>query len=389
MLRYSAVRLAQIVVVLFIYTTIVWLMFYAMPGSVTNKFIGNPKIKPEAIQKMKQLFGLDLPWYKRYLMDMRNIYTGHLGISFDYYPRTVWSIITERLPRTVTLFLTIVLIEYAIGFYLGKLIAWLRGGALDYLATVSGIVLWTMFLPVWALFLIWLFAYLAGWFPLGQFVTPLRWLGAPHDANFVFIRMLATAFGGSFAFAAGWVTLRRFLHDRRVRRIAVAGLGLVVIAAALVLWARSGIGQYAIDIVWHMILPFITLVTIGFAGAMLVMRDSMLDTISEDYITTARAKGLPEKVIRDHHAARTALLPLSTGFVLAIAFSLDGAVITETIFSWPGIGLTLLHAVSTQDVPLAVGAYTVLGLIALLAHYVADILYAVLDPRISYHRGGA
>ena len=140
---------------------------------------------------------------------------------------------------------------------------------------------------------------------------------------------------------------------------------------------------------WHMGIPLIALITIGFAGSMLLMRDSMLDTIKEDYITTARAKGLPEKVIRDHHAARTALLPLTTSFVLAIAFSLDGAVIIEQIFSWPGIGMTLVGAVSSQDYPLAVGAYTFLGIFALIAHYIADILYAVLDPRISYHRGGA
>ncbi len=389
MLRYSVNRFIQIVVIMFIYTSIVWFIFYAMPGDVTNKFVGNPKIKPAAITAMKKMFGLDQPLYKRYLIYMRNLYTGHMGVSFSYYPRPVWSIIAERLPRTVTLFLTIVLIEYALGFYLGKLIAWRRGGFIDYAATVGGISLWTVFTPWWALLLIWAFSYMLGWFPLAQFLTPLKWLSAPHDSNYVFIRMLATFFGTTIAYAIIWTEVRRVIHDPHVRRLVNWVVAAAILAITLILWARSGIGSYALDIMWHMGLPFITLVSIGFAGAMLVMRDSMLDTIKEDYITTARAKGLPDKVVRDHHAARTALLPLVTGFVLAIAFSLDGAVITETIFSWPGIGLTLLQAVSSEDYPLAVGAYTFLGFIALVAHYIADISYAVLDPRISYHRGGA
>ncbi len=389
MLRYSVNRFIQIIVIMFIYTSIVWFIFYAMPGDVTNRFVGNPKIKPEAIKQMKKMFGLNQPLQKRYLMYMRDLLTGHMGVSFSHYPRPVWSIIAERLPRTVTLFLTIVLIEYALGFYLGKLIAWRRGGFIDYAATVGGISLWTVFTPWWALLLIWAFSYMLGWFPLAQFLTPLKWLSAPHDSNYVFIRMLATFFGVTIGYATIWTVLRRVIHDPRARRWANWAVAVAIVAITVIVWARSDIGGYALDIMWHMGLPFITLVSIGFAGAMLVMRDSMLDTIKEDYITTARAKGLPDKVIRDHHAARTALLPLATGFILAIAFSLDGAVITETIFSWPGIGLTLVQAVSSEDYPLAVGAYTFLGFIALVAHYIADISYAVLDPRISYHRGGA
>jgi len=387
MLRYSVSRFIQIVVLMFIYTSIVWFIFYAMPGDITNKFVGNPKIKPAAIKAMKKMFGLDQPLYKRYLVYMRNLYSGHMGVSFSYYPRPVWNIIAERLPRTVTLFLTIVLIEYGIGFYLGKMIAWRRGGFIDYAATVGGISLWTVFTPWWALLLIWAFSYKLGWFPLAPFLSPMKWVSAPQDSNFVFIRILATLFGITIGYTAIWTVLRRVIHDPRVRRLVNWAVAAAILAITVIVWARSDIGSYALDIVWHMTLPFITLVSIGFAGAMLVMRDSMLDTIREDYITTARAKGLPDKVIRDHHAARTALLPLVTGFVLAIAFSLDGAVITETIFSWPGIGLTLLQAVSSEDYPLAVGAYTFLGFIALIAHYIADISYAILDPRISYHRG--
>jgi peptide/nickel transport system permease protein len=110
----------------------------------------------------------------------------------------------------------------------------------------------------------------------------------------------------------------------------------------------------------------------------------MLEVIREDYITTARAKGLPDNVIRDKHAARTALLPLMTSFVIGLASTVSGGVITETMFSWKGMGLTLLDATLSQDTPLAIGCLVFTGILVLFAHLVADILYAILDPRIRY-----
>lgn len=153
---------------------------------------------------------------------------------------------------------------------------------------------------------------------------------------------------------------------------------------AVIYWSTNGMGAYALDIIHHLALPVIALVTLKFAGDMLVMRDTMLEVIKEDYITTARAKGLPDKVIRDKHAARTALLPLMTSFVIGLASTVSGGVITETMFSWKGMGLTLLEATTAQDTPLAIGCLVFTGVLVLLAHLVADILYAFLDPRIRY-----
>jgi peptide/nickel transport system permease protein len=110
----------------------------------------------------------------------------------------------------------------------------------------------------------------------------------------------------------------------------------------------------------------------------------MLETLREDYIMAARAKGLPDRVVRDKHASRNAMLPVVTAFVLAVAFILDGGVITETIFSWPGMGLTLLQAALVEDIPMVIGALVFTGVMALTAHLIADILYAFLDPRIRY-----
>ena len=132
-------------------------------------------------------------------------------------------------------------------------------------------------------------------------------------------------------------------------------------------------------------LPTLSVTLVSFAGTMLLMRNSMLETIREDYILTARAKGISERAIRDRHAARNALLPVLTSLVLGLATVISGGIITETIFSWPGMGLTLLNAAQQKDIPLAMGALTCVGMLALFAHLIVDILYAFLDPRIRYH----
>ena len=133
-----------------------------------------------------------------------------------------------------------------------------------------------------------------------------------------------------------------------------------------------------------MVLPIATLTLISFAGTMLLTRNSMLETIREDYVTAARAKGLPDKQVRDKHAARNALLPVVTSLVYSLIFAIDGSVIVESVFSWPGTGMTLLEAVRAEDLPLVMGAIVFIGLLSLFAHLIVDMLYVFLDPRIRY-----
>jgi len=160
-----------------------------------------------------------------------------------------------------------------------------------------------------------------------------------------------------------------------------AGVALLLIAS-IGIWAASPYGSYALDILHHLVLPVLTVTLVAFAGTMLLTRNSMLETLREDYILTARAKGLSEKVVRDKHAARNAMLPVVTSLVLGLAFVISGGIITETIFSWPGMGRTLLQASLTEDIPLAVGALTFVAVLALFAHLIVDILYFYLDPRM-------
>ncbi len=124
------------------------------------------------------------------------------------------------------------------------------------------------------------------------------------------------------------------------------------------------------------------LTLINFAGIMLLTRSSMLETMREDFIMTARAKGLSEVAIRDRHAARTALLPVTTSLVLAVSAVIDGGILTETVFSWPGMGEVLFTSVIDQDIPLSIAAFSFVGVLAMVGHLAVDIMYVFLDPRI-------
>jgi len=191
--------------------------------------------------------------------------------------------------------------------------------------TIGALVTHTLFLPWLALILIWVFGYKFGWFPINGMISEEVWLDP--EAGFI---------------------------------------------------AR------AIDVMYHMVLPLFTLFLIHFGAYLLIMRSSMLETLKEDYILTARAKGLEEKVIRDHHAAPNAALPVVTSVGLSLAFSINGGALTETVFTWPGIGRELVSSVSQNDYPLALACFLMIAGVVLVSNLVVDVLYAYLDPRIRY-----
>jgi peptide/nickel transport system permease protein len=374
MAGYILKRMLQIVLILIVFQSILFFLLQAQPGGIEYQFIANPDIPPEARQVIVERLGLDRPLGEQYLNYLKNFSTGNLGVSFTLYPRPVIDVIAERAPRTVLLFLTATVVSFYTGFVLGKILAWQRGGLLEYGVTLGGSFLYTVFTPWFALLLIWIFAFKLGLFPVGKFLDPVIWRDAPVDANHVFNRMLLTILA---------VSVLLLILYRLTRRPGLSLVGLMLAAGAL--WAVSGLGAYALDIAHHLMLPTLSVNLVSFAGTMLLMRNSMLETIREDYILTARAKGISERAIRDRHAARNALLPVVTSLVLGLATVISGGIITETIFSWPGMGLTLLNAAQQKDIPLAMGALTFVGVLALFAHLVVDILYAFLDPRIRYH----
>ena len=382
MAKYLLKRSAQILVTLFVFLSMVFFIVNAQPGDVSNFYALNPDVPPETRLKLQDLFGVNEPLWKQYAVHIKNTFTGNFGVSFSHYPRSVADVIKERLPRTLVLFMTAAVISFYLGFALGKIIAWRRGGWVEYTSTIGGVTLYTVFTPWFGLMMIWLFAFKAGWFPIGKFLDPVLWRDAPVDANSIFNRMILTAIVVSIAvFAVFLITSRRRISGAWLIRAASIAIAVL---AVIVVWLASGTANLAWDIVKHMALPVLTLTLISFAGTMLLTRNSMLETMREDFVMAARAKGLPERDVRDKHVARNALLPVVTSFVFSLAFAVDGGVITEAIFSWPGMGQTLIKAALSEDLPLAVGAFVFVGLFVLVAHLVADVLYAYLDPRIRY-----
>lgn len=380
MRRFLLRRIGQNLLTFFLFLTFVYILLDAQPGDFGNIYLNDPRLTAEQRQILRGRLGLDRPVMERYVIWLGNFVQGDLGLSFSNSMRPVLSIIAERAPRTIILFLTVTIISNLLGFILGKMLAWRRGGAVEYSATIVGVGLFTVFVPWFALMMIYFFAYKLNLFPLGKFIDPILWRESPVDANYIFLRMLLTAVIASCIWGAWMIFTNRFNPGQR--KIARWAGTLVILAVPVLYWASTGLGRYAVDILHHIALPVITISIVNFAGTMLLTRSSMLETLKEDYIMAARAKGLPENMIRDKHAARNAMLPTITSFILALAFVMNGGVITETIFSWPGMGLTLLNAAQTQDIPMVIGSLVFTGALALTAHLGADLAYAFLDPRI-------
>jgi len=323
MKRFIIKRMAQVVVVLFLILTVLFVLFRLAPGDPVERMV-DPNLTPEEAEHLVEQLGLNKPILTQYGIYLKNFVVGRFGHSF-HYGQPVAKIIWEKLPNTILLFTTAVVLAALVGVSWGKVAAWSKGKWKDLAFTVAALVTHTLFLPWLALLLVWFFGYRLEWFPITGMMSEEVWLD-PDTA---------------------W-------------------------------W------QKAWDVGYHMVLPLLTLFLIHFGSYLLVMRSSMLDTLKEDYIVTARAKGLSEKDIRNRHAAPNAMLPVVTSVGLSLAFSINGGALTETVFSWPGIGRELVFAVSHNDYPLAQACFLLIATVVLFSNVVVDVLYAYLDPRIRY-----
>jgi peptide/nickel transport system permease protein len=382
MTKFLIRRFIQMFVLFVVFLTIVFFLLHAMPGDISNQLIGNPNIPPEQREILRQTLGLDKPLLQQYGIYILNFFQGEFGKSFTRYPSDVSTVIGAALPRTLVLFLAATVVAFWLGFKSGKLIAWGRGGKTEQAYIVGGVFLQTVFYPWFALVALWFLGSQLGWFPLGRFIDSNLWRGTTFNANNVFNLLILSVFIAIVVFGLARLAIGRLTPDpliqSRYRR-----MGAVVVLVGLVaFWWFSPMRIYAWDIVHHTILPVLVLASVAFGSTMLLTRSAMLETLGEDYIMTARAKGIPERAIRDRHAARNAMLPVTTSLVLALAFVIGGGIVTENIFSWPGMGSLLLEAVTREDVPLAIGTLSIVGVLALFGHLIADILYTILDPRI-------
>ena len=382
MVKFLAGRLVQMAILFVIFLTLIWFLLQAMPGDITDQLVTDPNIPMETRIELAEQLGLNEPLYVQYFTYITNFFQGEMGISFSRYPQQVSEILFNALPRTLVLFLSATLFAFWLGFKAGKFIAWRRGATTEKGLIVSGIFLQTVFYPWFAIVMLWLFGFYFGWFPIGRFITASLWQGAPFDANEVFAQMILSVVVVSVLYGIGRWLIARYSRNLVTQNRAGQVLGILAIGGLVTYWFLQPEFIYVRDIAHHTILPVITLGLVAFGATMLLTRSAMLETLGEDYILTARAKGIPDWIIRDRHAARNAMLPVTTSLVLALAFVIGGGIVTETIFSWPGMGLVFLQAISVSDIPLAVGALSITGVLALFGHLIADILYAVLDPRI-------
>ncbi len=316
-------RLLEILLVFFVILTGLFVLFHLAPGDPVSRMV-EPGMSTEDARRLVSQLGLDQPLWLQYLYYVKNFFTGNFGMSF-HYGRPVIEIIADRLPNTILLFTTSIILSAFAGVAWGKAVAWYKGRPVDTWTTILALVCNTLFLPWIALLFIWVFAYHVGWFPLNGMITPELWLDP-----------------------------------------------------------STGLPAKIADIGHHLLLPLLTLFITHVGAYLLIMRSSMLETLREDYILTARAKGLSEKQVRNRHAAPNATLPVVTTIGLSLAFSINGGALTETVFSWPGIGRELIFAVSNNDYPLALASFLFISIVVLVANLVVDILYAYLDPRIRY-----
>jgi peptide/nickel transport system permease protein len=317
-------RLAQMVFVLWAVATILFLIFRLMPGTPLAAYI-DPNFTLEQQQELIARFGLDRPLHEQYLIYMANLLRGDLGDSF-FYRAPVTKLIAEVFPNTVALTLFALIVAYVVGTLLGILLAALRGTLFEGLAIP--VVLTTRAAPeFWlGMLLLAFFSFNLGWFPSAGANSP----GAMFDGP-----------------------LQRY---------------------------------FSLDFLRHLFLPALSLAIYLHGLPLLLMRSNMLEVLQEDFVTMARMKGLSRWTVLVRHAARNALLPVVTAFAVGIGYSISGNVVIETVFGWPGLGRLLVRAVSASDYPLAQGAFLVIAAVIIFMNFVADMLYGVLDPRVSHER---
>lgn len=317
-------RLAFYLVAFWASVTLNFFLPRLMPGDPISRMMSQSqgRMTPEQVEQLQRLFGLDnRPMWLQYVDYWTSMFSGRMGVSISRFPTPVSDVIASQIGWTILLGVTALLIAAVLGNLLGILAAWRRGGWLDSV------------LPPVLVF-------------IGSF--PYFWL----------------AMGALYLFGItlGWFPLR---HAFRA--------GLIPSLSSPIFLA---------DVAWHLVLPAATIVLVSIGGWMLSMRNTMITTTSEDYIVMAEAKGLTPRRIMLGYAARNATLPAVTNFGMSIGFVVGGALLTETVFAYPGLGYQLLSAVTALDYPLMQGIFLTITAAVLVANFLIDILYVRLDPRV-------
>jgi len=318
-----------------------FVIFEMMPGNPAEYFVNPIKLgSQERVEELERHWGLADPLHVRFGRYIVNLLTWQLGDSF-ISGSPITRDLMLRLPYTLILMGGSTILSMVIGVLLGILAAHKRGGKFDTGSVTISLI--TYSLPTFWMGMLLLLIFYTGlhWFPLAgayprEWGIPGRW--PPPTAVF-------DLFGTT---------------------IVIPGLEEIM-------------GR-----LWHATLPLLTLTLFQYGGWLLLTRATMLETLTEDYVVTARAKGLKERTVLMKHALKNASLPLITSAALSFGFMLSGAIITETVFTWPGFGGWIWEAIIIKDYPALQAIFYIIGLSVVIANFLADLLYGVLDPRIKY-----
>jgi len=320
-MSFIARRLMFYVVAAWVAITVNFAIPRLMPGNAVDAMLAKyPSLSPSSLHALQAEFGAQSHGsiVSQYVSYLGNLLHGNLGQSINLYPSKVTTVLGQTLPWTIILIGTATIISFSLGTLLGVLAAWRRGGWLDRSLPAFTFLQATPYFFL-ALLVIQLFAVHWQLFPIGQGYD----LGLSPGFNWPFV-------------------------------------------------------SSAIN---HSILPALTIVATSMAGWMLQMRNVMITTIAEDYVLVAQAKGLSSRRVMFSYGARNAILPNIAGFALSLGFVVAGALVMEIVFSYPGVGLTLYNAVTSDDYPLLQGIFLVISLAVLLACMIADVVYVFADPR--------
>ena len=331
--RYAIKRFLTIVPVLVGVSVLVFAFVHLIPGDPAATMLGE-RATPERVKDIRDQLGLDKPLYAQYAIYVGRILHGNLGTSILRGDPVLRDLLL-RFPATIELAVTAILIAILVGIPAGIVSAVWRNSIFDGCSRILALTGVSMPIFWLGLMLAWVFGVILGWFPTG--------------------------------FRLGTnVSLTVVTHFNILDSL-ITGNG-----AALVASLR------------HLVLPAVALSTIPMAVITRMTRASLLEVLSQDYIRTAEAKGLPKRAVVLRHAMRNALLPVMTVTGLQVGRLLAGAILTETIFSWPGIGLWIYEAIQARDYPIVQGATLFIATIFVMVNLITDVLYATVDPRINY-----
>ena len=336
MLRFFATRIALVIPTFIGVTLLTFALIRLVPGDPIELLVGERGIDPARHAMLRAELGLDQPLLIQYGIYITDVLSGDLGKSIVTKTPVIDEFIT-LFPATVELAIFAIVFATAIGIPIGILAAVRRGSVLDY--ATMGVSLTGYSMPIfwWALLLILLFSVNLGWTPVSGRMSVMFYV--EPVTGFMLIDTLLSGEEGAFGSA-----------------------------------------------VRHLILPTIALGTIPLAIIARMTRSSMLEVLGEDYIRTARAKGLPPLRVIALHALRNALIPVVTVIGLAVGVLFAGAILTETIFSWPGIGKWLVESVRRRDYPVLQGGVLLVACVVMGVNLFVDILYGLINPRIRHQR---